>query len=110
LMTNTPSLKEQISVRAKVQKSGVARAMDPQALTFSPNPSSNGLLLVISATSGVYRFSVRDALGREIASAEAHLSADVPQTLDLNTTLSAGLYLVHVSDQKTSWVEKVIVR
>jgi photosystem II stability/assembly factor-like uncharacterized protein len=110
LVTNTPSQEERITLLAKVQMAGVESVPVMQNLTFAPNPSSGGLLSVVPAVDGLYRFSVRDALGREIASTHAQLVAGIPATLDLKILLSAGLYLVQVVDQDSSWVEKVIVR
>lgn len=69
-----------------------------------PNPSSNGVLNIISASSETISVSIYDVLGKQVKTTEF-----TNQTMDISE-LKSGLYIVKVSQNNNTVTKKLIIK
>ena len=85
--------------------------IDPVAVNVSlglqPNPATSSVKLNVQGVNGTVECSIIDMSGRVVYN--ANINAGEPTTIDL-TGIAAGAYFVRVVSDKTSKVEKLIVR
>ena len=78
-------------------------------LDIIPNPATSITVLSVKGISGLTTVTITDISGKTIISDKVKCDGTLEKTVDVST-MAKGAYFVHVSNDKTSIVQKLIVQ
>ncbi len=91
-------------------QSGISEVeKDGLVLDIIPNPATSITVLSVKGISGLTTVTITDISGKTIISDKVKCDGTLEKTVDVST-MAKGAYFVHVSNDKTSIVQKLIVQ
>ena len=91
-------------------QSGISEVeKDGLVLDIIPNPATSTTVLSVKGISGLTTVTITDISGKTIISDKVKCDGTLEKTVDVST-MAKGAYFVHVSNDKTSIVQKLIVQ
>ena len=80
-------------------------------ISITPNPANDQLAIKMdkSWSNGNVTIRMIDAQGKAVFRKEFQMKGEFSETIDVSS-LPSGLYFVHVSNEKQSKIEKIVIR